>query len=179
MPEGEVLERLQERLRADVDPIAELMLAAHRREIPDLPTDEDLQVALREALRADLAAGFTAFRFERRMPRTLTFETSHWARRAARARVPLPPLLRLFRVGQRVVWHEICAALDEFEPDPAQRESTLRLIADVMFEGGDRSSTLQTEEYLAERDRIMRSRSSGKQSPAIVRSWQRTRDGDP
>jgi hypothetical protein len=162
MPEDQILDRLQARLRTDVDRIAELMLAAHRREIPDLPADEELHAALREAVRADLVDAFTAFRLEQELPRSLTFETSHWARQAARSRVPLPTLLRLFRVGQRVVWREVCALLDEVEPDAERRESLLRLITDVMLEGGDRASTLQTEEYLAERDRIMRSRAQAR-----------------
>src|SRR5439155_3587847 len=134
------------------------MLAAHRREIPDLPADDDLQLALREAVRADLLEAATAFRLERQLPESLPFETSHLARRAARSRVSLPTLLRVLRVGQRVMWRELCAALEEVEPDPALREATLRLLTDLMFEGGDRLSTLQAEEYLAERDRIMRSR---------------------
>ena len=162
MPDQDTLERLQQRLSAELERIAEMMLAAHRREIPDLPDDPDIQGALREAVRADLTEAFTAFRVEQRLPRTLTFETSHWARLAARARIPLPTLLRLFRVGQHVVWRELCSLLDELEPDAARREAMVRLITDVMFEAGDRMSTLQAEEYLAERDVIMRSREQTK-----------------
>lgn len=160
--DGDVLEQVVERLLCDVDRIAELMVAAHRREIPDLPADEDLTTALREAVRADLVDAFTAFRLEQRLPGSLTFETSHWARRAARARVPLPTLLRLFRVGQRVVWREICAVLDDSVSDPVVRESALRLITDVMLEGGDRQLSMQSDEYLAERDRVMRSRAQAR-----------------
>ena len=162
LPEGEVVEQVVERLLADVDRIAELMLAAHRSEIPELPADEDLLAAIGEAVRADLVDGFTAFRLEQRLPVALAFETGHWARRAAQARVPLPTLLRLFRVGQRVVWHEICAALDDAVGDPVLRESALRQITDVMLEAGDRQLTLQSDEYLAERDRLMRSRAQAR-----------------
>ena len=158
MPQEEALQRLEQKLSSDVTRIGELMLAAHRREIPDLPADDELQAALREAVHADLVDAFTAFRVEQRLPESLTFQTGHWARLAARARIPLPTLLRLFRVGQRVVWQEVCTAVDEVEPDPVQRELLVRLVADVMFEGGDRMTTLQTEEYLAERDLVMRSR---------------------
>jgi hypothetical protein len=50
----EVLDRLKERLQADARPIAELVLAAHQQEIPDLPNDAELQAALRDALLADV-----------------------------------------------------------------------------------------------------------------------------
>lgn len=50
----EVLDRLKERLQADARPIAELILAAHQQEIPDLPNDAELQAALRDAVLADV-----------------------------------------------------------------------------------------------------------------------------
>lgn len=158
VPDAEVLERLLERLRGDVDRIAGLILAAHRREIPELPADEEIEIALREAVRADLVAAFTAVRLDGRPPSSLALETGHWARRAARSRVSLPTLLRLFRVGQHVVWHEICVALDEVEPDVERREGLLRFVTSLMLEGSDVQLMLQTDEYLAERDRVMRSR---------------------
>ena len=162
IPETEVFERLWEQLRGNVDRIAELVLAAHRREIPELPSDDELYAAIGEAVRADLVDGLTAFRFEQQLPRSLTPEAAHWSRFAAHARLPLPTLLRLFRVGQRVIWREVCAAVKEVEPNAVARESLVTLITDQMFEGGDRLLTLQAEEYLAERDRLVRSRAQAR-----------------
>lgn len=49
----EVLERLKVKLLADPRLISELVLTAHSQELPDLPTDEDRRVALRDAVYAD------------------------------------------------------------------------------------------------------------------------------
>lgn len=138
--------------------MAELVLAAHRRELEDLPRDEGFQRALRDSVIADVEAVATGFRFDEPLPRLLTPQAEDLARVAARSRVPLTTLQRLFRVGQRVVWDEIRRALPEIEPDPAVREQILGDVTELVLRGGDRLSTLQTEEYLAERDRIMRTR---------------------
>lgn len=154
----ETFERLQERLLPDADRITELILTAHQREIPDLPDDEAFALALREAVRADLVDAFVGVRLGRPVPEALTAQTSHLARTAARSRVSLQTLLSILRVGYLVVWREICAALDDLEPDPAKREPVLRATTDLMFEANSRLAKLQTDEYLAERDRFMRTR---------------------
>jgi len=89
----EVLDRLKERLQADARPIAELILAAHQQEIPDLPNDAELQAALRDAVLADVEDVLTGFRFDPPLPRALTYEGSQLARVAAHTRLPLPTLL--------------------------------------------------------------------------------------
>lgn len=157
-PITETFERLQERLLPDADRITELILTAHQREIPDLPDDEAFALALREAVRADLVDAFVGVRLGRPVPEALTVQTSHLARTAARSRVSLQTLLSILRVGYLVVWREVCAALDDIEPDPARREPVLRGVTDLMFEANSRLAKLQTDAYLAERDRFLRTR---------------------
>jgi hypothetical protein len=152
-----VLEQLLERLGGDVDQLAEMVLTEHDRELADLPFDEDLRLAFRGAVRADLVQGLAALRLQQDLPDTLTPETAEATRLAAASRVELVTLLRLFRVSQRVLWSHVCQAREALGSDPRLREASLELIAGFMLECGNLKATLQTEAYLAEREKLARS----------------------
>lgn len=138
-----VIGELVERIRSDVPAFA----------------PPELADAVRRAGAADVRAGLTGFvALDRRLPQTPPPEAGELARLAARERVPLTDLLRAYRVAQAAYWQLLFDAVHRLDAPPAAREQLLRATTTFLLDYVDQVSTLVTEEFTGERDRVLRRR---------------------
>ena len=79
------------------------------------------------------------------------------ARATARADVALEPLLHTYRIGHAVVLERFFALLEELNLPPAQRHSATLIGSKYLFAYVDRVVGEVSEEYTAERQRVLRS----------------------
>jgi hypothetical protein len=120
--------------------------------------DRQLLVPLRRAATAELHAGMRAFSLDRRLPDAPPAETGDLARQAARARVPLATLIRVYMIALGVYWEAIFDAILTSEAATAVQNDLVRVGTRFLQEFVAHISGLAADEYSDERDRTVRRR---------------------
>ncbi len=151
---------LTARLEGDLAGIVDRMVARIRSEVSRFADqgEPELWNALRRAGVADLRTGLAGFSLDRRLPGAAPVEAADLARLAARAQIPLTDLLRAYRVAQSVYWDELFEAVQSLEATPDQRAQLLRATTRFLLDFVDKVSTLVTDEFTEERDRVLHRR---------------------
>lgn len=146
---------VQARIREDVEGIVERLLAANRRHAPEFAQDAELWAAMRETARRDVLGGLRAA--ERgAVPEALPVEASAFAELAARSGMPLATLLQAWRIGGLAWWEEICRIVDEIDAPLAAKYAVIRDWVTDLLRYGDRVSTLISQDFAAEWERLRR-----------------------
>jgi len=153
------LRRLSADLEADIDLLTDRMLARMRTQVPgfDVEASPELRDAERSSIRANLSAAIAALGNDRQPPHPPPSEAVEEAKITARARIPLDSLLHTYRVGHAVTWEHAIDYLEEMDFDAATKHAARAIGSRYLFDYVDAICLLVTEEYTAERDRIMRS----------------------
>lgn len=121
-------------------------------------TERQLLEPLRRAATAELHAGMRAWSLDRRLPDEPPAETGDLARQAARARVPLAVLIRVYMVALGVYWEAIFNAILASGAEPAAQTELVRVGTRFLQEFVAHISGLAADEYSDERDRTVRRR---------------------
>ena len=120
--------------------------------------DRQLLAPLRRAATAELHAGMRAFSLDRRLPEAPPAETGDLARQAARARVPLAILIRVYMVALGVYWEAIFDAILASRAATSVQNDLVRVGTRFLQEFVAHISGLAADEYSDERDRTVRRR---------------------
>ena len=158
---AEAVPELADALEGRSEELVEAMLRRMRAELdPPRGVDrEDLQVASRRSCTAMLAATLAAMRGGVHAPAAAPIESLQTTRVVARAGMSLTDYTRAFRIGHAVLWEAFLGELESHrELDAAVRHELLRAVSDLLFRHVDGITGIVSEEYLRERDRVMRSR---------------------
>ncbi len=154
------LARVAAELLGGRDELADELVGAIHRRVPEYARFDgaELWEAVRDSCLANLDTGLAAIGDDRRVPERVPDDARELALLTARLGLPLGALLRTYRIGHAVVWERMFELL-EAEPiaAPARREAIATASA-YLFDHVDRVSAMITEEYTAERDRLLRSR---------------------
>jgi hypothetical protein len=152
------LRHLSTGLEEDVDLLVDRMLGRMREEVPDfdVASRPELRGAEEASIHANLSAVVQALGSDRQPPSPPPSEAVEEARVTARAGVPLESLIHTYRVGHAVVWEQAIDRLEEMAFDPPTKHAARAIGSRYLFEYVDAISLLITKEYMAERDRIMR-----------------------
>ena len=163
---GEKMDGLREAVLEMMRDVAEIGVQAAEvilREVPELrDASAEIQAAIRTVPGAELLASFDAM--VRALPReamTPSTEVVEATRLMARARIPLPAVLRCFRVVQPIIWQSWSEAVRRALPDSRQ-QSVHDAGAAFMFTWNDRSSEVIAQEYQLERDRLAHATSAAR-----------------
>lgn len=154
------LARVSEELLAGRDELADELVGAITRRVPEYAEFDgpELWEAVRDSCLANLEIGLVAIAGDRRVPEQVPADIRELALVTARLGLPLGALLRTYRIAHAVVWERMfelleCEAIDA----PARREAVAAASA-YLFDHVDRISAMITEDYTAERERLLRSR---------------------
>ncbi len=152
------LRRLATEMEDEIDVLVETMLTRMRAQVPafDVDSRPELRGAEAASCYANLRAATGALASDRQTPSPPPVEAVEEAKVTARAGIPLESLLHTYRVGHAVVWESAIDLLEEMDIDPSTRHAALNIGSRYMFDYVDAISLLVTKEYMAERDRIMR-----------------------
>lgn len=155
----ETLRTIAERLSAEIDELVETMLVRMRDEAPafDVTSRPELAEGLRASCYGNIRAALRALGADRQPPRNSPAEALHEARVTARSGVALQPLLHTYRIGHAVVLERFFGLIEELGPTPAQRHSATLIGSKYLFSYVDRVVGEVSEEYTAERERVLRS----------------------
>jgi hypothetical protein len=153
------LRRLGDSLTAETDELVETMFARMLDEVPTFAAQSrpELAAGLRASCYGNVRAALAALGSDRVAPATSPAEAVDEARVAARAGVELEPLLHTYRIGHAVVLERLMDLVDEMDVSARERRNALQIGSRYLFTYVDRVVSLITEEYAAERDRLMRS----------------------
>ena len=153
------LRRLAEALTAETDELVETMFARMVDEVPEFAASSrpELAAGLRASCYGNVRAALAALGSDRLAPSTSPAEAMDEARVAVRAGVGLQPLLHTYRIGHAVVLERLMDLVEEMDVSPRERRNALQIGSRYLFTYVDRVVSLVTEEYAAERDRLMRS----------------------
>lgn len=152
------LRHLSAGLENDVDLLVDRMLGRMRDQVPDFDVESrpELRGAEEASIQANLSAAIRALGSDRRPPSPPPSEAVDEARVTARAGIPLESLIHTYRVGHAVVWEHALDRLEEMDFDASTKHAARAIGSRYLFEYVDAISLLVTKEYMAERDRIMR-----------------------
>jgi PucR C-terminal helix-turn-helix domain/GGDEF-like domain len=117
-----------------------------------------LLTQLRNAATAELRAGIRAFNLGRRLPVSPPAETGELARQAARARVPLAVLVRVYMVALGVYWEAILDAILASGAPASIQTEVMRIGTHFLHEFVAQISGLAADEYTDEHDRAVHRR---------------------
>ena len=150
------LGRLAESLTAETDELVETMFGRMLDEVPTFAARSrpELAALLKASCYGNVRAALAALGSNRVPPATSPVEAMEEARVAARAGVALEPLLHTYRIGHAVVLERLMDLVDEMDISARERRNALQIGSRYLFTYVD---ALVTEEYAAERDRLMRS----------------------
>ena len=158
---AEVLPELADALEGRSEELVEAMLRRIRTDL-DAPRGvdrEDLRAASRRSCTAMLAATLAAVRGGGDAPAAAPVESLRTTRVIARAGMSLTDYTHAFRIGHAVLWEAFLGELESHdELDAAVRNELLRSVSDLLFRYVDGIAEIVSEEYLNERDRVMRTR---------------------
>ena len=155
----ETLRTVAARLGDEIDDLVETMLVRMRDEAPgfDLTSRPELADGLRASCYGNVRAALQALGGDRQPPRNSPAEAMNEARVTARADVALEPLLHTYRIGHAVVLERFFVLIEELDLSPAQRQSATLVGSKYLFAYVDRVVGEVSEEYTAERQRVLRS----------------------
>jgi hypothetical protein len=142
-----------------IDELVDLMLARIRDEAPgfDTASRPELAEGLRASCYGNIRAALGSLGGDRQPPRNAPPEALHEARVTARADVALQPLLHTYRIGHAVVLERFFAVIETLNLSPAQRHSCTLIGSKYLFSYVDRVVGEVSAEYMAERERVLRS----------------------
>jgi GGDEF-like domain/PucR C-terminal helix-turn-helix domain len=155
----ETLRVVAARLTDETDELVDTMLARMREEAPDFDTASRPELAdgLRASCYGNIRAALQALGGDRQPPRTSPAEALTEARATARAGIALEPLLHTYRIGHAVVLERFFVLVEELNLSPAQRHSATLIGSKYLFAYVDRVVGEVSEEFTAERERVLRS----------------------
>ncbi len=147
------------RLQHEIDDLVETMLARMRDEAPDFDTASRPELAdgLRASCYGNIRAALQALGGDRQPPRNPPAEAMNVARATARADIGLEPLLHTYRIGHAVVLERFFGLIEELDLSQERRRSATLIGSKYLFAYVDRVVGEVSEEYTAERQRVLRS----------------------
>jgi PucR C-terminal helix-turn-helix domain/GGDEF-like domain len=146
-------------LAAQVDALAEDAVSVISAEAPQYAVDvPELAQALSAGARPSILAELVAMQEEAALPDRCPAVDAEGARLAARFGVPIDLAIWLYRVGHSVQWEGWFRLVERHEGDAEARRALLEAGSRFFFAYADRMSRWATEEYTAERDRMLRGR---------------------
>ena len=146
-------------LAAQVDALAEDAVSVIRAEAPQYAVDvPELAEALSAGARPSILAELVAMQEEAALPDRCPAVDAEGARLAARFGVPIDLAIWIYRVGHSVQWEGWFRLVERHEGDAEARRALLEAGSRFFFAYADRMSRWATEEYTAERDRMLRGR---------------------
>ncbi len=155
----ETLHAVALRLSGEIDDLVETMLVRMRAEAPgfDTASRPELADGLRSSCYGNARVALQALGGDRQPPHNPPAEAMNEARATARADVALEPLLHTYRIGHAVVLERFFALIEQLNLPPAQRHSATLIGSKYLFAYVDRVVGEISEEYTAERHRVLRS----------------------
>ena len=155
----ETLRVVAARLEDETDQLVDTMLVRMRDEAPDFDTASrpELAEGLRASCYGNVHAALRALGGDRQPPRNSPAEALVEARATARADIALEPLLHTYRVGHAVVLERFFVLVEDLNLAPRQRQSATLIGSRYLFSYVDRVVGEVSGEYLAERQRVLRS----------------------
>jgi hypothetical protein len=155
----ETLGTIAATLMREADDLVETMLIRMRDEAPgfDVYSRPELADGLRASCYGNVRVALESLGGDREPPRSAPVEALHEARATARADVGLEPLLHTYRIGHAVVLERFFTLLEELDVASAQRHSATLIGSKYLFAYVDRVVGAISEEYAAERQRLLRS----------------------
>ncbi len=152
------LSQLSSALEIEIDRLVETMVLRMREQVPDFDVDSkpELRSAEMDSCYANVRAATSALGSDRQTPSPLPSAAIAEVRTTARAGVPLDTLLHTYRIGHAVVLESAIDCLARMDLDPATRHAALTIGSRYLFAYVDTLSAGITQEYTAERDRLMR-----------------------
>ena len=143
----------------ETDDLVEAMLARMRDEAPGFDTTSRPELAdgLRGSCYSNVRLALAALGGDRQPPRNSPTEAMSVARATARADIPLEPLLHTYRIGHAVVLERFFVLVEDLGLPPAQRQAATLIGSKYLFTYVDRVVAEVSEEYTAERERVLRS----------------------
>ena len=146
-------------LSEEINDLVEEMLGRMQDQAPDFDTSSrpELAAGLRASCYGNIRLALGALGTDRRPPRSSPPEALHEARATARAGVPLEPLLHTYRIGHAVVLERFFAHVEALNLSAGQRQSATLIGSKYLFAYVDRVVGEVSEEYAAERERVLRS----------------------
>jgi len=153
------LQTVAARLISETDDLVETMLGRMRDEVPDfdLTSRPELAGGLRASCYGNTRAALAALGNDREPPRNAPAEALHEARATARAGVGLEPLLHTYRTGHAVVLERFFTLVEDLDLPSALRRSATLIGSKYLFAYVDRVVAEVSEEFAAERERVLRS----------------------
>jgi GGDEF-like domain/PucR C-terminal helix-turn-helix domain len=155
----ETLRAVAAQLTGEIDDLVETMLIRMRDEAPGFDTTSRPELAdgLRASCYGNIRLALPALGGDRQPPRNSPSEAMNEARATARADVGLEPLLHTYRIGHAVVLERFFVLIEDMKLSPAQRHSATLIGSKYLFAYVDRVVGEVSEEYTAERQRVLRS----------------------
>ena len=155
----ETLRVVAARLSDETDQLVDAMLLRMRHEAPDFDTAArpELAAGLRASCYGNIQAALQALGSDRQPPRSSPSEALVEARATARADIALEPLLHTYRIGHAVVLERFFALVEALNLSPQQRQSATLIGSRYLFAYVDRVVSEVSNEYMAERQRTLRS----------------------
>ncbi|MEK6326673.1 MAG: helix-turn-helix domain-containing protein [Actinomycetota bacterium] len=146
-------------LAAHVDELAERAVSRIRAKAPQYAVDvPELAEALSAGARPSILAELVAMQEEAALPDRCPAVDAEGARLAARFGVPIDLTIWVYRAGHSVQWEGWFRLVERHEGDAEARRALLEAGSEFFFAYADRMSRWATEEYTAERDRMLRGR---------------------
>jgi hypothetical protein len=146
-------------LAAHVDELADEAVTRIRAEAPQYAVDvPDLAEALSAGARPSILAELVAMQEDAALPDSCPTVDAEGARLAARFGVPIDMAIWVYRVGHSVQWDGWFRLVERHEGGAEARRALLEAGSRFFFAYADRMSRWAAEEYMAERDRMLRGR---------------------
>jgi hypothetical protein len=164
-------------LAAHVDELAEQAVERVRAGAPEWAEVPELDAALRSGARESILAELVAMQRDGRPPERFPDVDAEGARRNARFGVPLNLAIWLYSVGHEVQWEAWFRAVERDERDPETRRALLEAGSRFFFEYANAISRFATDEYMRERDLLVRGLEQRRVS--LVRELLEGADVDP
>lgn len=146
-------------LASRVDDLADEAIRRIRDEVPQYAVEiPELAEALAAGARPSILAELVAMQNEASLPERLPDVDAEGARLEAHFGVPIDLAIWLYRVGHSVQWEAWSRIVESREADPESRRALLQAGSRFFFAYADRMSRWVSQEYMAERDRMLRGR---------------------
>ncbi|MDX6582389.1 MAG: hypothetical protein QOI10_1573 [Solirubrobacterales bacterium] len=155
-----LLETIANRLLARREQLAEEMTERIRAAVTEFSGFDgaELWEAVRVSCLANIDAGLGSMARDQALPEAIPADARELALLTARLDLPLAALLRSYRIGHAMTWRLWLDEVEREDPEAEVRSETLAAASDYLFEYVDRLASFVTDDYTAERDRLMRSR---------------------
>jgi hypothetical protein len=159
-------EELVDELEAGIGQLVEIHLRRMQDHHPDwVGSDPVIQQRIREYSEESILAEYRCLR-EGSLPESCPPRDAEGARELARLGLPIDWVLTGFRVGHRCQWEAWLDLVERRVQDPPLRREMLERASRFMFDYVDRLTTLVSEEYEEEHERVLRKQ--GRQRTLLV-----------